>query len=151
MTRIKLSVNLIDEECIEKSKYKSRKLITVLIFSETKIINSTLDFLLKHLHKKMRTALTRKTSWKWMLMLFACWKNRVLWEFTYSFFSKDSPVVKKFKFSLLQMDENGVVNTYFDIVKIVRNLYKKTDDKGLTVPLILKSLSKCRYLSEYFW
>lgn len=47
-----------------------------------------------------------------------------------------------------QMDENGRVNGNFDIVKIVRNLYKKTDDISSGMAFILKSLAKCRYLSE---
>nr|QDJ95982.1 odorant-binding protein 39 [Encarsia formosa] len=94
-----LTVNLLDEECIEKSKNKSPS---------------------KH-------------------------------EDENSIDVQDVVEMNKYAVCLLKkssiMDESGKVNGNFDIVKIVRNLYKKTDDISLGMAFILKSLAKCRYLS----
>ncbi|XP_023247104.1 uncharacterized protein LOC106637886 [Copidosoma floridanum] len=42
------------------------------------------------------------------------------------------------------LNKEGEVNSNFDIVKIVKHLYKKTDDRSLGLAFIIKALERCR-------
>ncbi|XP_058793732.1 uncharacterized protein LOC131665692 [Phymastichus coffea] len=46
------------------------------------------------------------------------------------------------------MDDQGRVTQHFNIIKIVENLYEKTDDKGTVLILIVQAIGKCRKLSK---